>query len=80
VIKDADSEYTYNFPNEIISKFIKYYTHKGEIVFDPFIGSGTTLQVCNELERECIGSEIDSNVYDKFLANNIKSNPKIQWL
>lgn len=65
--KSADSEYTYNFPKEIISNFIKYYTNKGEIVFDPFIGSGTTLNVCKELERDCIGSEIDSDTFNKFL-------------
>jgi DNA modification methylase len=36
-------------------------------VFDPFIGSGTTLKVCNELNRQCIGSEINTDTFNKFL-------------
>jgi len=67
----AGSDYTYNYPKEIITKFIKHYTHKGETVYDPFIGSGTTMESCYLLDRDCIGSEIDSDVYDRFLVNHI---------
>ena len=31
---------------------------KGELIFDPFLGSGTTMVACQNLERKCIGVEI----------------------
>jgi DNA modification methylase len=35
---------------------------KGELVLDPFLGSGTTLKVAIQTDRQCIGYEIDSNL------------------
>ena len=34
-------------------------TKKGDIVFDPFLGSGTTLKACRHLDRIGIGTEIN---------------------
>ena len=56
--KPATPEYTYNFSTKIVTEFINGYTKKNEIVFDPFIGSGTTAVVCIENNRKYIGSEI----------------------
>ena len=36
----------------------------GETVFDPFLGSGTTLKVARELGRKGIGYEIDLELKD----------------
>lgn len=65
--ESADKEYTYNFPKRIISDLVSAYTKEDDVVFDPFIGSGTTLKVCNELNRGCIGSEINTETFNKFL-------------
>jgi site-specific DNA-methyltransferase (adenine-specific) len=54
----ATPEYTYNFSPNIVKQFINVYTKKSQIVFDPFMGSGTTAMVCVENNREYIGSEI----------------------
>jgi len=47
------------FPEEIPRRLIKLFTMVGEIVFDPFAGSGTTMKVAQELGRKGIGYEID---------------------
>ena len=43
------------------------HTNEGELVFDPFCGSGTTAVACKNTNRNFIGSEIDSNYYEKAL-------------
>jgi modification methylase len=47
------------FPEEIPRRLIKLFTMVGETVFDPFVGSGTTLKVAGELGRKGIGYEVD---------------------
>jgi DNA modification methylase len=47
------------FPEEIPRRLIKLFTMVGEMVFDPFAGSGTTLKVARELGRKGVGYEID---------------------
>ncbi len=47
------------FPEEIPRRLIKLFTLSGETVFDPFLGSGTTLKVASELGRKGIGYEMD---------------------
>ncbi len=45
------------FPKELPSWFIKLFTKKGDVVLDPFIGSGTTAVASIELERKYLGFE-----------------------
>ena len=47
------------FPEEIPRRLIKLFTFVGEIVLDPFLGSGTTTKVAKELGRNSYGYEID---------------------
>jgi DNA modification methylase len=47
------------FPEEIPRRLITLFTYVGETVLDPFLGSGTTMKVANELGRNCWGYEID---------------------
>ncbi len=47
------------FPDELPSRLIKLYTHLGDTVLDPFLGSGTTAKMALALGRRAVGYEID---------------------
>jgi DNA modification methylase len=46
------------FPDSLPEWFIKLFTEPGDMVLDPFAGSGTTLRVARKLERNSLGIEI----------------------
>jgi len=47
------------FPVELPAWFIRLFTQPGDVVLDPFIGSGTTAIACVQLARRYIGIEIN---------------------
>lgn len=55
-------------PLEIIKRCIEIHSNIGDLVCDPFLGSGTTLDACKILNRNFIGFEIDP----KWESNYIK--------
>jgi len=52
------------FPEEIPKRLITLHSFSGDIVFDPFVGSGTTCKVARELKRNSIGIEIHEPYYE----------------
>jgi len=46
------------FPIDFPSHFIETFTNGGEIIFEPFSGTGTTMVACQNLSRKCRGIEI----------------------
>ncbi len=56
--------YSYNMPQEVAERCIENYTEEGDIVYDPFMGIGTTAIACNKLNRKYVGSEINSETYE----------------
>lgn len=51
------------YPYEIPKRLVILYTFAGEVVFDPFAGSGTTGLACLNLNRSFIGCEINPDYY-----------------
>ena len=52
------SKHPATFPEGDIEKLIRYFTKKGHLVLDPFVGSGSTLVACRESERLGVGIEL----------------------
>lgn len=46
------------FPEQLVADQINTWTNEGDIVYDCFMGSGTTAKIANELKRSWLGSEI----------------------
>lgn len=57
-----------NFVPQIPHQMIRRFTRKGEVVLDPFLGSGTTLIECRRLGRRGLGVEIQKDVAAKARA------------
>ncbi len=53
----ANRGHSASFPVVLPSWFIKLFTNQGDIVLDPFMGSGTTAIACIELARHYVGIE-----------------------
>lgn len=46
-------------PEGLIERMVLASSNEGDFVLDPFSGSGTTLRVCQQLNRKCIGIELN---------------------
>jgi site-specific DNA-methyltransferase (adenine-specific)/site-specific DNA-methyltransferase (cytosine-N4-specific) len=53
------------FPRELPEWFIKLFTQENDTVLDPFMGSGTTIEVANRMNRNSIGIEILPEYYEE---------------
>ena len=46
-------------PGAVLDHLIEHYTKPGDLVVDPFAGSGSTLMACRRLKRRCVAIELD---------------------
>lgn len=60
------------YPVKIVDEFIKLLTEKGDIVLDPFVGSGSTAVSAFQNERNYIGIDISSE-YCQYARNRISN-------
>ena len=59
-------------PGELIKKILSYSSNPGDIVLDPFLGSGTVAVVSSEMERHFLGFELVED-YCRFASERIAS-------
>jgi len=52
------------FPQKLVEKCIKVSGCSDGVVLDPFVGTGTTSLVAQEMGLRSVGVEIDSNYYE----------------
>lgn len=55
-------------PIELVATALKNSSPLGALVFDPFLGSGSTLMACEQLGRICYGLELDPAYCDVIVA------------
>ena len=46
------------FPQELVAKILENFSKEGDVIYDPFMGTGTTALVARRFNRKFIGSEI----------------------
>jgi DNA modification methylase len=60
------------FPEALPEWFIKLFTSPGDVVLDPFMGSGTTLRVAKRLQREAIGIDMHRDYIERVRAELVE--------
>lgn len=61
------------FPVSLASHVIKLFTHEGELVVDPFVGSGTTLVAAQDMGRNALGSDL-SEQYVELAQSRVRGS------
>lgn len=61
------------FPIAMAKRVIEQFTHKGELVLDPFVGSGTMLLAAQDLDRNAVGFDLKQEYVD--LSNSRVAEP-----
>jgi site-specific DNA-methyltransferase (adenine-specific) len=53
-----------SFSEDFVTKLLDIYFHEGSLIYDPFMGIGTTARACKKSSRNYIGSELDKEHFD----------------
>lgn len=53
-----------SFPEELVEKIIINFSKENDIIYDPFLGTGTTCYVAKKLNRKYLGSEIVKDYFE----------------
>jgi DNA modification methylase len=61
------------FPGKLSDRIVQMYSKKGDLVFDPFLGTGTTVISALNLSRNAVGIELSKEYYD-LASNEINSS------
>ncbi|MEH2313899.1 MAG: site-specific DNA-methyltransferase [Nostoc sp.] len=69
-------------PEELLRKFVLASSKEGDLVIDPFSGSGTTLVVAEQLNRRWMGCDlnIEYNCWATRRLENVRRMTKEEWI
>ena len=59
-----------SFPEELVKRLVKLFSYRGDLILDPFNGSGTTTYVAKKFARNYIGIDISKD-YCQFARERI---------
>ena len=66
------------FPYELCDRVVKYYSFKGDLVFDPFAGSGTLGKAAIDNGRSVLLTEISYSYFNR-IKENLKSYTELSY-
>jgi len=52
------------FPEELVMRALKLFSYEGDVILDPFNGTGTTSVVAKRLNRDYLGIDISQKYCD----------------
>ena len=64
-------------PIQLIENYVELHSFEGNLILDPFMGSGTTGEACGNLNRDFIGIELDKKYFDIALKRLEKFSPEV---
>lgn len=69
-------------PEELLRKFVLASSHEGDLVVDPFSGSGTTIVVAEQLNRHWMGCDLNMEYNDWAFKRleNVRRMTKEEWI
>lgn len=67
------------FPIELARRCISLWSLKGDLILDPFMGSGTTAVVCRQLERNYVGFE-NNKTYISLAESRLQQTVMYDWI
>ncbi len=60
-------------PERLMQRMLEIATDEGDLVLDPFLGSGTTAAVAHKAERRWVGIELDATTVERFAAPRLRA-------
>jgi DNA modification methylase len=74
----ANREHPTMKPVEMFAYAINNHTNPGQVIYDPFLGSGTTMVAAHQLNRKCYGMEIDPKYCQVIIDRMLKLDPTLE--
>lgn len=71
------TEHRAAYPIEFAAKMVEDFSLKGDLIFEPFTGSGTTMVAAQQLKRKCYGMEIDPKYCQMIIDRMKKLDPSL---
>jgi site-specific DNA-methyltransferase (adenine-specific) len=69
----GDKKTPTKLPAELVRKIIQYSSKEGDVVFDPFLGSGQVAMISRQMDRNYLGFEIVKKYHD-FAKQRLQKN------
>ncbi|HUI29333.1 MAG TPA: site-specific DNA-methyltransferase [Candidatus Acidoferrales bacterium] len=75
---NSRQEHMCPFPFPLIERILSISSDKGDMIFDPFVGSGSTLALANEMGRRAIGFDVNSK-YKREFEEDVLVGARLYW-
>jgi DNA modification methylase len=66
------------FPVPLASHYLSNLSHQNSIIYDSFLGSGTTMVAAHQLDRKCYGMELDPKYCQVIVDRMHKLDPSLE--